>query len=277
MTLRFVVIGHPIAHSLSPAMQSAALRALGADATYEARDVAPRDLPSFVGDLRAGRVSGANVTLPHKVAVLAHCDRVDDDARTIGAVNTLCLDGDAIVGTNTDVLGLYASLSPYEPVLRGGHVVILGAGGAARAALAVARRLDAASITIVARDADKAAFDPFVSAVSFGDRAALAAAFTRASLVVQATSATMGSGANAFVDALPLDALASRTIVTDLVYRPRHTRLLDACDARDLVTIDGTEMLVQQGAASLSRWLDRPIDAAVIDAMRRALHDALDA
>lgn len=275
MTLRFAVIGHPIAHSLSPAMQTAALRALRLDATYEAREVAPHELPTIVGELREGRWQGLNVTLPHKVAVLSLCDHVEDDARVIGAVNTLCVAGGSVIGTNTDVLGLHASIAPYEPVLRGGHVVILGAGGAARAAVAVARRLDASSITIAARDVDKAAFDPFVSAVSFADRATLATAFARASLVVQATSATMGSGADAFVDALPLDALASRTIVIDLVYRPRHTRLLDACEARDLVTIDGTEMLVQQGAASLSRWLDRSIDTSTIDAMRRTLHDAL--
>lgn len=276
MTKRFVVIGHPIAHSLSPTMHGAALRALGLDATYGARDVAPRDLAGFTSELRSGAVHGANVTIPHKVAVLAHCDRVDDDARAIGAVNTLSIEGGAIVGTNTDVLGLFASIAPYEPVLRGGHVVILGAGGAARAALAVARRLDASSITIVARDVDKAAFDPFVTAVSFGDRTALTSAFARASLVVQATSATMGAGAQAFVDALPLDALAPRALVTDLVYRPRRTRLLEACEARDLETIDGTEMLVQQGAASLSRWLGHPLDASTIAHMRRALVDALE-
>jgi shikimate dehydrogenase len=256
-------------------MHGAAIAALGLDATYDARNLEPHELPTIVAELRDGRWRGLNVTLPHKVAVLSLCDRVDADARVIGAVNTLSVEGGSVIGTNTDVLGLYASIAPYELVLRGGHVVILGAGGAARAAVAVARRLDASSITIAARNVDKAALDPFVSAVSFADRASLVAAFAGASLVVQATSATMGPGADAFVDALPLEALAPRTIVTDLVYRPRRTRLLDACEARDLVTIDGTEMLVQQGAASLSRWLGHAIDTSTIGLMRRAVLDAL--
>jgi shikimate dehydrogenase len=161
-------------------MHGAAIAALGLDATYDARNLEPHELPTIVAELRDGRWRGLNVTLPHKVAVLSLCDRVDADARVIGAVNTLSVEGGSVIGTNTDVLGLYASIAPYEPVLRGGHVVILGAGGAARAAVAVARRLDASSITIAARDVDKAALDPFVSAVSFADRASLVAAFAGA-------------------------------------------------------------------------------------------------
>lgn len=280
MTLRFAVIGRPIAHSLSPAMHTAALAALGLDATYVAREVAPHELPTIVAELRDGTLEGANVTIPHKVAITALCDRLDVDARTIGAVNTISLEAGAVVGTNTDVVGLLASLAPHEAALRGRGVVILGAGGAARAAVAVARRLEAHRITIVARRPEEArVVGPDLSVCALADRAAIAVAFEEAALVVQASSATMTSStaadAAAFVAALPLETLSSSTVVTDLVYRPRRTALLEACEARGLTTIDGTEMLVQQGAASLARWLGREVASLPIDAMRRAVHAAL--
>ena len=282
MTLRFAVIGRPIAHSLSPAMHSAALAALGLDATYVAREVAPHELPAIVGELRDGTLAGANVTIPHKVAIAALCDRLEVDARTIGAVNTISLEAGAVVGTNTDVVGLLASLAPHEAALRGRGVVILGAGGAARAAVAVARRLEAHGITIVARRPEEArVLGADLSVCALADRAAIAAVFEEAALVVQASSATMTSStstaadAAAFVEALPLETLSSSAVVTDLVYRPRRTALLDACEARGLTTIDGTEMLVQQGAASLAGWLGRDVASLPIDAMRRAVHDAL--
>jgi shikimate dehydrogenase len=230
---RFAVIGHPIAHSLSPAMHGAAIAALGIDASYEALDVAPAALPDFVGELRAGRFAGANVTIPHKVAIAPLCDHLEADAQAIGAVNTLLVEGGALVGTNTDVAGLLASLGSHAARIARGDVVILGAGGAARAALAVARRLDARTITVAARDRDKARVlaegDASLHAIALGDRDALVRAFSSASLVIQASSATMGEGAEPFVSALPIDALPREAVVTDLVYRPRDTALLCTC------------------------------------------------
>lgn len=276
---RFAVVGHPIAHSLSPAMQGAALAALGVEATYEARDVAPEALPSAIEDLREGRLAGANVTLPHKVAVTALCDRLEEDARAIGAVNTLLVEAGALVGANTDAEGLFASLGAHAAGLRGRPVVVLGAGGAARAALAVARRLGSGHITVAARDRDKAgllaAGDRSIDAIALVDADALRAAFSRAALLLQASSATMGEGALRFVGSLPLEALPSDAVVTDLVYRPRQTALLQASGARGLATVDGTEMLVRQGAASLSRWLARPVDEIPLAPMRAALLAAL--
>jgi shikimate dehydrogenase len=277
---RFAVIGHPIAHSLSPAMHGAALAALGIEASYEARDVAPDALAEFVTAVREGRFAGANVTIPHKVAVASLCDRLEDDARAIGAVNTLLVEGGAVVGTNTDVAGLFASLAPHASRLAGAEVVILGAGGAARAALAVARRLEASAITIAARDRDKARTlaeaDADVRAIALGDHGALVRAFSSTRLVIQASSATMGPGAASFVSMLPIDALPLEAVVTDLVYRPQRTALLAAVELRGLTTVDGTEMLVRQGAAALARWLDRPLARMPIEAMRAAVLAALD-
>ncbi len=277
--MRFVVIGHPIAHSLSPAMHSAAIAALGLEATYEARDVTPEDLAAFVSDVRAGLFEGANVTIPHKVAVASLCDRLEEDARAIGAVNTLVVERGAVVGTNTDVAGLFASLAPHASRLARGEVLILGAGGAARAALAVARRLEASVITIAARDRDKARAlaeaAPDVRAIALDDHERLARAFSAARLVIQASSATMAAEAATFVSALPLDALSRDAVVADLVYRPRRTALLAAVELRGLTTVDGTEMLVQQGAAALGRWLARPVEDLPIEAMRAAVLAAL--
>jgi shikimate dehydrogenase len=276
---RFAVIGHPIAHSLSPAMHGAAIAVLGIDASYEALDVAPHAIGPFVAALSEGRFAGANVTIPHKVGIASLCDRLEVDARAIGAVNTLVVEGGAIVGTNTDVAGLMASLGSHAARIARGDVVILGAGGAARAALAVARRLEATSITIVARDRDKARVlaegEASLHAIALGDRDALVRACSSASLLIQASSATMGEGAEPFVAALPIDALPREAVVTDLVYRPRETALLCACRSRGLETIDGTEMLVRQGAASLARWLGRPVEEMPIEPMRAAVLAAL--
>lgn len=275
-TLRFAVIGRPITQSLSPAMHGVALRTLGLDARYDARDVSSSQLHEIIDELRGARLHGVNVTAPHKLAVAALCDRLDDDAQTLGAVNTVLLEGGQIVGANTDVAGLYASLASHADTLRRGHVVVLGAGGAARAAIAVAHRLEAREITLVARDPEKAPRVPHIDAVRLDDRARLSRAFASASLLVQATSATMGPHASAFVALLPLEALPPTAIVTDLVYRPRRTQLLEACRRRGLETIDGTEMLVRQGAASLARWLGRPLSEMPIAAMRDAVLAACD-
>ncbi len=272
--LRLSVVGHPIGHSLSPRMHGAALEALGVRGTYEARDVLAHELPAVFDALRGGGLDGVNVTLPYKVVAARACDRLEEDARETGAVNTLVREERGLVGANTDVEGLLRALSPHAQELRGRRVVILGAGGAARAALVAARRLLASEVIVAARDRAKglALHD---RAVSLGERAALTRAFEGAALLVQASSATLGEGADAFARSLPLEALGGDALVMDLVYRPRRTSVLRAAEARGLRTLDGVELLVRQGAAALARWLGRDAESMPIDAMRDAVVRAL--
>jgi shikimate dehydrogenase len=267
------IVGYPVSHSRSPAMQEAAFRALGLDARYVPFPVAPGDLRAAIAGLRALGIAGANVTVPHKEAVIACLDEVEPAARAMGAVNTLVRDGARWIGTNTDAAGLARSLDEAgAPV--GDRLIVLGAGGAARAAV-VGLGPRAKEIAIAARRPEQAeslvqALAPLVPHARLSAIAMHASteAFAEADTVVQATSATLGEGADAFVAQLPLDALPSRATVVDLVYVPRRTALLRAADARGLRTVEGVGMLVHQGALAFERWTGR---AAPIEVMREAL------
>jgi shikimate dehydrogenase len=277
VTLRLAVLGHPIAHSLSPRMHQAALEALGIEGCYEALDVRPDALSSAIARLRDGALDGANVTIPHKTAVVALLDGLEPDARAALAVNTIVREGPRLLGANTDVGGLSLSLAEGGVSLAGLAVVVLGAGGAARAAVLAALRGRARSVLVAARSLAKAqslaAELGATGAISLAEHEAVRASFTGAALVVQASSATMGDGeaARTFVEGLPLEALSRDAAVTDLVYRPRETALLRAAGARGLRTIDGVGMLVHQGALSLARWTGRPIEEMPVAVMRRAV------
>ncbi len=273
--MRLGVVGHPIAHSLSPAMVAAALAALGrTDVTYDAFDVPPEGLARFFS--RDG-FAGVNVTLPHKQSVIPLLDEIDDVARAIGAVNTVVRDRGRLLGTNTDAAGLVRALEEEGVVVRGAGVLVLGAGGAARAAVVGLGGVGARSIAVVARregEAEALATDLAGSApvLTAHGLDALARLAPEIDLLVQATSATLGAGAESFALGIPFEAFEKTTTVMDLVYRPRITAVLRRAEEHGLRTVDGTGMLVHQGAAALSRWLGV---AAPIDVMRSALLEAL--
>jgi shikimate dehydrogenase len=270
--VRLAVIGHPIAHSLSPVMHRAGLDALGRDdVTYEALDVPRAALGATLGRLGEEGYLGLNVTLPHKTAAMAHLASIDAAARAVGAVNTLVREGGAWIGTNTDVVGLARSLAESAVEVTAKAAVVLGTGGAARASvmalagarevIVVGRRLDVAEE--VARLHPRGIARPF-------DR--LGGALGSADLLVQATSATLGAEADTFAASLGLERLGSDATVVELVYRPRETAVLALARRLGLRTVDGVGMLVHQGAASLTRWIGaEPSAAAMRDAVERAL------
>lgn len=263
---RLVVLGHPVAHSLSPLFQQAALDAAGIALRYERLDVAPSRLASALGALRAERAAG-NITVPHKQSVVEMCDALSPLARRVGAVNTFWTEPDGrLVGDNTDVGGFEAAVKALLPDVRGLRVLVLGAGGAALAVREAVASWPGASLLAWARRAEQAR--EFVSPL--GDRAravgsdadALAAAVREVDLLVNATP--LGLGAS---DALPLDPswLGGRQALLDLTYRPDgQTPLVAACRARDIVAEDGLRMLVEQGALSFERWFGVPAPRAVM-------------
>lgn len=273
------ILGDPVKHSRSPAMQNAAFAALGIDAAYVPFHVSRERLGEAIAGLRALGVRGANVTLPHKEAVIAHLDAVDDDARWIGAVNTLVRDGDRFLGFNTDAPGLVRSLEEAGVPIAGARLCLLGAGGAARAALVGLARAGASAITVAARRVEQARalldeLSPALEGIDVEARSmeadALRSAFERSSLVVQSTSATLEGSidADAFAAHLPVSALPDDATVVDLVYKPRKTTVLRVAEARGLRTVDGLGMLLHQGALAFEHWTGR---SAPIDVMRRAL------
>lgn len=271
MTKHYALLGHPVHHSLSPAMHQAAFRAAGLDATYVARDVPSGELSQTIDALRRGELDGANVTAPHKASVLALVDEADAEARLLGAANTLLRVGHSVFATNTDAHGLALALDEFGVRQGLGKVVVVGAGGAARAAVVSALRRGATRVEVLARRASAAealahhlrgrAGDGEVVPGSFPED--LAQTLDGAALLIQATGATAGLHEKAFVDAFPLERLPKDAIVVDLVYAPRETRLLVHAAARALSAHNGISMLLHQGALSFERWtgVDAPLGA----------------
>ena len=214
---RLVLLGHPVAHTLSPALQNAALRHVGLPITYEAIDVRPDGLETVVRRLIASR-AGGNVTIPHKEAMARHCARLDALAMRVRAVNTFRVAEDGILeGTNTDVGGFDALARAVGALRAGVHVALLGAGGSAAAVLAAVERWSGATVSLYNRTRERAdalaARFPIVSRVA----ATAADAIGNATIVVNATPMGMRP-----TDPLPvpIEQLSRGAVVLDLVYRP---------------------------------------------------------
>jgi len=270
---RLAVIGHPVAHSLSPAMQTAALREMGlaGEWTYEAIDVEPNEFRRTIGQLPQGGFAGVNVTIPHKREAFEIVDDPSDAVRAIGAANTLSFGGGRIAAENTDAPGLIASL-PESP--RGRRALVLGAGGAARAA-AWALADAGAAVWVWNRThkkTERLASDIGVRPVQpEGMNRALAV--SRYEIVVNATSVGLEPPGRPGADlkALHVDAesFTDKHLLVDLVYGESETELVRAARSGGAQVVDGREVLVQQGAASLRIWTRQE---PPIDAMRRAIH-----
>ncbi|MDJ0853281.1 MAG: shikimate dehydrogenase [Myxococcota bacterium] len=257
------VVLHPAGHTRSPAMHNAAFRALGLDAAYLAFDVPSEQLAAAVAGARALAVRQLAVSLPHKEAVMALLDEVDDTARRIGAVNTITRRDGRLCGSNTDWTGAVRALER-ETELAGRRAVVLGAGGSARAVV-FGLREKGARITVLNRTASRAeALAADLSADAAGPLAALAD--TPHEVLVNTTSVGLRSDASP----VPADAIAPDSVVMDAVYDPEETRLLRDAARRGARTVPGKWMLVHQAAEQLRLWTDReaPLDvmAAAFDA-----------
>jgi shikimate dehydrogenase len=257
------VIGHPVAHSRSPAMQTAALTELGlaGEWTYGALDVAPEDFEAEVAELAAeGEYAGVNVTVPHKEAALAMADEASEAATAIGAANTLSFDDGRIAAENTDAGGLLRSL-PYLPERE--RVLVLGAGGAARAAIWALADIGA-KVDVWNRTAERAG----TVASELGARFVAEPNPADYALVVNTTAVGLG-GEDPF-EHLPLtaDSFRPEQVVVDMVYGDEPSPLLAAAEAAGATVVDGLEMLVQQGALSLRIWTG---EEPSLEAMRAAV------
>ena len=269
MSARLGIIGHPVAHSLSPAIQGAALRVAGVDATYDRWDTPPDNLAARVAVLREPDCLGANVTIPHKQAVLSLLDEVAPLAAEIGAVNTIVNDGGRLTGHNTDGGGFVAALQEAGFAPAGKRFLLVGAGGAARGIAFALRQAEAGALAITNRTAARA--QALADAVG-AETAPFDAPPAPYDCVVNCTSAGMhGSGAE---DTLPCDPAAAdpATLIVDIVYAPEETPLLRAAHEAGLRTLGGLPMLIHQGALAFELWTGRP---APLDAMREAARAAL--
>ena len=261
---RLVLLGQPVGHSLSPVFQNAALRAAGIPLSYEAVEVASRDLRSLLRQLKDVDAAG-NVTIPHKTAVHASCDEMTDIAARVGAVNTFWFESGRLHCDNTDVGGFDAAARALVgEEIAGAHVVILGSGGGAAAVLAAVEQWPGARAGIAARNSDSAAR----LARRFRDVARIEtsvdSAVKEATLVVNATPIGQND------DERPLDVklIPRKAAVMDLVYRRGGTPWVKAARRRGIRAADGLPMLLEQGALAFRRWFDIEPDR---EAMRLSL------
>jgi shikimate dehydrogenase len=262
------VVGDPIGHSLSPPMHETAFRRLGIEAAYLPFAVPPPELASFLMAARLSRVAGLNVTIPHKRAVLPLLDALDDDARRIGAVNTIIPMNGGFRGANTDWMGAVRSLEEVAE-LAGRRTTVLGAGGSARAVLYGLARSRAEPV-VISRDDRKAAALADEMGVAHTPYAALARA--EGDILVNTTPVGMMPGHPGCP--APEGAIAAHGVVFDLVFHPEQTPLLRKASGLGKRTVPGLRMLILQAAAAFERWTGRP---APVEVMAKAAGKARDA
>lgn len=278
-TRPFAVLGHPIGHTLSPAMHNAAFEALGWDALYLAFDVRPERLMAVLPAMRSMGFGGVNLTIPHKEVAFRGLAKLDDSARLLGAVNTVQFAEDGeLVGHNTDGFGFLRALDEaFGRTTRGDRVFVLGSGGAGRAVALVAAREGARRLTLADLDVarcERVATEirglfPAVEVSVAADAAAQAAAAREADLVVQATPVGMKEGDHSL---LGPEAFRNGQRAFDLIYHVSQTVFMAAARAGGAEAVNGLGMLLHQGAKAFHLWtgVQPPVEA-----MRRALEQAV--
>lgn len=262
---RVGVIGDPVTHSLSPAFQQAAFDAIGFPARYERWQTSEAELPERVADLRQPDALGANVTLPYKITVRKLVDSLGETAGKVGAVNTIVNQSGILYGDNTDVYGFQRALLTARPAVERDRVLVIGAGGAARAIVLGLAEVGVTGITIANRTPERAQamaaeleVEAGVAPLTDWD---LMAAIRDHSVIVNATSVGWNDGSEVVSGAV-LDELDPAGLVVDLTYR--ETPLLQAARSRGIATLDGLPMLVFQGARSFELWTGVPAPIEVM-------------
>ena len=273
------VIGHPVGHSLSPAMHNAAFRAAGLDFVYLAFDVT--DVAACLQGMRSLRgFRGLSVTIPHKMAVMPYLDEIDPMAQVVGCVNTITNNAGRLCGSVTDGTGTLRAFAEANVALKGRDILFLGAGGAVRAvAYAMALQAGAGSITLLGRSLEKVRAlvsdlrrdTPTPISAGHLERD-LAEALAKHSVIVQGTPVGM-HGHDEGCSPVPAELLRPHHVVFDMVYRPRMTPLLTDAVAAGCQVVPGLAMLLHQAVLQFETWTGVP---APVAAMREALESALD-
>ncbi|MFD2702117.1 shikimate dehydrogenase [Paenibacillus shunpengii] len=265
------VIGNPIAHSKSPVMHNAALQEAGVQGAYVPLHVETDQLHAAVMGMKAMNFRGFNVTIPHKVDILSYMDELDESARFIGAVNTVVIEQGRLIGYNTDGVGYVRSLKEEAvSTIEGKHVVVIGAGGAARGIVYALLLERPQSLTILNRTAEKAEelakdFKVLGNVNGYSIDSA-EQVLAQADIVINTTSV----GMHPHTDQTPVSTLhiPEGIVVSDLIYNPLETKLLTDSKHKNCIIHGGLGMFVYQGAIAFEHWLHVQ---APVEAMRRAV------
>ena len=266
------VIGEPIEHTLSPLMHNAAFEALKLDYVFLAFRVKPAEVESAVNGMRALNIRGLNVTMPHKSTVIKHLDRVDLSAQIVNSVNTILNKENLLFGFNTDGVGAFKALKENGVELKGRKVLLLGAGGAARA-IAYTMAKEADELAVLNRTVKQAqalakllekSFNKKISTGSLSP-SDIQSNLQDSDILINATS--VGMKPKAEESPVPPKLLRSNLAVMDIVYNPLETKLAKDAKAAGARVVSGVEMLIYQGAASFELWTGK---SAPVEVMRQA-------
>jgi shikimate dehydrogenase len=263
MTQRYGIVAHPVSHSLSPAIHNAAFKAMSIDATFEAFDVPAEELASFMHDNQD--LSGLAISRPHKEIIGQHLDELDHLAQSIGAVNTMYTKDGKRIGTNTDAGGFLRALQEALPDLSGKRAMVIGAGGVARAVVAVLKP-QVNSVTIINRTIPRGVDLAKTYDCRYGGKIEDLTTETP-DIIVNATSVGMEDDDE--TEIIPESFLRPETLIFDLVYRPSGpTHLIKEAQTAGCPTISGETMLLYQGAIQFELWTEQKAPENV---MRTAL------
>ena len=271
------LIGNPVSHSLSPIMQNAAIQYLGLDLIYMAIPCKDEDLEIVVNSIKKMNCKGLNITIPFKQKVFDMCSEISPVAKKVKAINTLKLnDNKDWIGTNTDIDGFIYPLKNFNLIKKSS--LILGSGGAARSVIQGLIKLKLSKITIISRN--KSSLNELITNFKndieikglLSTKNEIKNLIQETDLIINTTPVGMSNSTN--IDELPFgqgfwDSINSKTIVYDLIYNPSPTPFLKFCDKKGCMTIDGTQMLIAQGAKSLSFWTNG------LEVPFEVMHDAL--
>ena len=278
---KLCVIGDPVEHSLSPLIQNAMIKAAGLDCIYDARRVAACDTAQWLGRAKEEGYIGFNATMPHKETLVPLMDELSADAALFRSVNTVCIRKGRTYGFNTDGDGFLRALRETDMDPAGKNVLVLGAGGAAKAVVSKLMQAGAAEVAVANRTAERAqALCAQIAAEGLTacgfSREILCRCASKSQLVVNCTSLGMTGMAGQFEDLSFLEALRPGAGVFDLIYSPRKTALLERAEQRGHKTATGLGMLIWQGVFALEHFVDTKLDgAAMAVAARKALEGVL--
>ena len=269
MLKTFAVIGDPIDHSLSPTIHNAAYRQLNLECTYIAYKIPTGELKSGIESLKSIKISGFNVTVPHKIEIMKFLDDVDESCKLIGAANTIVNDNDSLKGYNTDMDGFLEPIKNRDISIKDSSILLIGAGGASRAIITGFAKEHAKKITIINRTKQKAEelakFSRELGVesdiVSIDEVEKLNELYN---LVVNASSLGLKSEPNI----IPTKLITDKTVVYDIVYKPVNTELIKIAKKKNAKIIYGYEMLLGQATRSFEIWLKQK---APYDAMKKAI------
>lgn len=252
----FAVIGDPIAHSMSPLMHNDLFEYYGYDGYYHAFQIKEKDLKEAVKGFKAINISGFNVTVPHKVSIMPLLDKIDPLAEAIGAVNTVVNENGQFVGYNTDGQGYVQGLLPIVSSLQNKRILIVGAGGAARAiyftlAFEGAKKIDITNRTIekAERLANECPYEVESNIITFDEGEKNLHQYD---MIIQTTS--IGMAPNIHMSPLSLQNLKKGSIVSDIIYNPLKTKFLQEAKEKGAVIQNGIDMFVYQGALAFEKW-----------------------